>query len=139
MKMHKYLESILEFTVGSALLILGGYLLTIDSKYAGAALIGIGAILFGQPFGTIFKELILHSSSKIRREYKIEQKDERNTAIREKAGAITFNIIQYLLLGITLVFIILDVEVYLIASIAGLLILNKLIYGYFLYYYNKRL
>ncbi len=130
---------VISMLVGVGLLLLGGYFKTIDQKYVSAVLIGIGAICFGWPVGDIIKELILRYNPKYRRTQLIEQKDERNSAIREKAGAMTNSILQVLLFAVILIFILLEVELFLICTLAGLLLLSAVVYGYYAYYYDKRL
>lgn len=56
------------------------------------ALIGIGAGIFGQNLGTVFNISAVKKDPKMAKQKEIEEKDERNTAIRNKAKAKSYDL-----------------------------------------------
>jgi hypothetical protein len=70
----------------------------------------------------------------------IEANDERNTIIRDKAKAKSNNIIMLAIMPIlTLVFILVDAELYVVLAMIGLILLNTALYIVYFNYYKKRL
>ncbi len=65
------------------------------------------------------------------RAQRIKNNDERLTLIRGKAGARTNLVFQWLLFIATLVFILLDTELYVILVLAGLMLLNGILNAIF--------
>jgi uncharacterized membrane protein len=70
---------------------------------------------------------------------KIQEKDERNIIVKNKAGAKANSIIMMIIVPIiTLVFVLINVELYDTLTMVGLILLNAGLYiGYFNYYNNR--
>jgi hypothetical protein len=70
---------------------------------------------------------------------KIEVNDERNAAVRDKAGAMVNKFLIFLLPAVTLIFVLLDVEQAVLLIMCGLILLQALLTVCFHYYFNKRM
>ena len=73
------------------------------------------------------------------RRQKIEAKDERNTIIRDKAGAKTLSYLLFMILISTVVFSLVDLELEYLQLIWWILLITVALYFTHMYYYNKRL
>jgi hypothetical protein len=78
------------------------------------------------------KQAVMHQKN-------IEVNDERNILVKEKAGARNNLILFYVTILITMIFALLKVEPYVTITMAGLLLLNGILYVVHVNYFNKRL
>ena len=76
--------------------------------------IGIGTGIFGQNLGTVISSLVLRKDPLSAKRIEIEMKDERNTAIRNKAKAKAYDLMVMVLGALMLVFTLMQVELYVI-------------------------
>ncbi len=110
-----------------------------ELKSLGGVCIGLGVVLITLPASQLYVQHAEKKHPDIFRKKNIEVNDERNTVIRDKAGAKVNNIFIWLLFAAILVFILLDVELYITLVLAGLIVINGLINAFYFNYYNKRL
>lgn len=80
-----------------------------------------------------------NSKQAVMRQKNIDVNDERNILIKEKAGARNNLILFYVTILITAIFAFLQVEIYVTITMAGLLLLNGILYVVHVNYFNKRL
>ncbi|NMD38688.1 MAG: hypothetical protein GYA87_08435 [Christensenellaceae bacterium] len=119
-------KNTMKLVIGTALFVLGLVLIKVskNSKDIMAVLpfifIGVGSGLFGESVGNYFKHKdLLKNPQKARQEY-IEEHDERNQALRNKAKAKTYNLFQYIFANILLGFGLMSVDLYIIIVLAML-------------------
>ncbi|MFA5605469.1 MAG: hypothetical protein WC970_06360, partial [Dehalococcoidales bacterium] len=102
--------------------------------------IGVGAGLIGMFVANL---IILRIETKHPQAFvqkKIEEKDERNRMIWDKTRAKANTIIMMAVMPIlTLVFVLIDTELYVILAMVGLILLNAGLYIGYSNYYNNRL
>ncbi|WKV08571.1 DUF2178 domain-containing protein [Thermoanaerobacterium thermosaccharolyticum] len=75
----------------------------------------------------------------IKRHIEIEINDERNTIIRDKAGSKTNQIMNYLLLILTIIFNFMDVSLYVVLSMVALIITQGVLFIIFSNQYEQKL
>jgi hypothetical protein len=136
----KQLLYILGIAAGIALVIAGIFFKDAELKGLMGVCVGVGAGLIGMFIANLVTLRIerKHPEAFIRKN--IDVNDERNTVIRDKAGAKSNSIIMLAIMPIlTLVFILVDTELYVILTMAGLILLNIALYIGYANYYNNRL
>ncbi len=130
---------ILGIAVGVALIILGGILKGEELNSLASVCIGIGAGLFGMFTANLINYRIELKHPEALRKKNIEVNDERNTIIRDKAGTKTNKILMGLICIATLVFALLNVELYITLTMVGLILLEGILYVVYINYFSKRL
>jgi len=136
----KQILYILGIAAGIALVIAGIFFKDAEIKGLMGVCVGVGAGLIGMFIANLVTLRIerKHPEAFIRKN--IDVNDERNTVIRDKAGAKSNSIIMLAIMPIlTLVFILVDTELYVILTMAGLILLNIALYIGYANYYNNRL
>jgi hypothetical protein len=121
----KQLLYILGIAAGIALVIAGIFFKDAELKGLMGVCVGVGAGLIGMFIANLVTLRIerKHPEAFIRKN--IDVNDERNTVIRDKAGAKSNSIIMLAIMPIlTLVFILVDTELYVILTMASLILLN---------------
>ncbi len=138
--MEKNNKNIIKTVIGVALFAIGLVLIKLfpNAKNVLAVLpfmfVGVGAGVFGQGLGEYFKQKeLLKNPKKARQEY-IEEHDERNQALSDKAKAKTYNLFQYIFAAVLIGFSIMGVELYIIIV---LVVLYLFLTGANIYYINK--
>jgi len=96
--------------------------------------IGAGAGAFGRNFGNAVREHIIKKNPGIARKIEIETNDERNMAITGRAKAKAYEIMQVLLWVLTIVFALLQADLYVILSLVAV---NLIVIFSMLYYIDK--
>jgi drug/metabolite transporter (DMT)-like permease len=131
---------ILVITLGAALII-AGVLINVfkgdELKNVVGLLLGIGAVIVSLTLASLLESRFRKKYPEIQRKKDIEVNDERNTIIREKSWARVNTI--WLLFAVVLVFIALDVELYITLVLSCLMVVNGILYAFIFNYYNKRL
>ena len=128
--------------IGAALIIAGALLNIFkgeELKSLSGVCIGLGAVLVSLFSGKLYVYRIGLKHPEIQRKKDIEVNDERNTIIRDKAGAKANNIFVWLIFAAVMVFILFDVELYISLVLAVLIVINSVLSSVYYYYYNKRL
>lgn len=131
---------ILGIIAGIALVIAGAFFKDAEIKGLMGICIGVGAGLIGMFVANL---IILRIETKHPQAFvqkKIEEKDERNRMIWDKTRAKANTIIMMAVMPIlTLVFVLIDAELYVILAMVGLILLNAGLYIGYSNYYNNRL
>ncbi|MDD3678287.1 MAG: hypothetical protein PHD14_03580 [Dehalococcoidales bacterium] len=131
---------VLGIIAGIALVIAGAFFKDAEIKGLMGICIGVGAGLIGMFVANL---IILRIETKHPQAFvqkKIEEKDERNRMIWDKTRAKANTIIMMAVMPIlTLVFVLIDAELYVILAMVGLILLNAGLYIGYSNYYNNRL
>ena len=131
---------VLGIIAGIALVIAGAFFKDAEIKGLMGISIGVGAGLIGMFVANL---IILRIETKHPQAFvqkKIEEKDERNRMIWDKTRAKANTIIMMDVMPIlTLVFVLIDTELYVILAMVGLILLNAGLYIGYSNYYNNRL
>jgi hypothetical protein len=136
----KQLLYILGIIAGIALVIAGIFFKDAELKGLMGVFVGVGAGLIGMCIANLINLRIetKHPEAFIKKN--IEVNDERNQIIMDKTRAKANNIIMMAIMPIlTLVFVLVDTELYVILTMVGLILLNAGLYIGYANYYNKRL
>ena len=131
---------VLGIIAGLALFVTPAILGGVESRILGFVCIYAGMGLFG--LSLVFLEMYISKRKRpeLLRKQKIEAKDERNTIIRDKAGARTFGYLCFMILISLLVFSWFDVELDYVQLIWWIMLISTtILYFAHIYYYKKRL
>jgi len=121
--------------LGVLLFAVGGFLLKgVNENNISSVCIGVGAGLFGMSVGKIISLKVEAKYPDTQRQLKIEINDERNTTIRDKAGASTCRIMNYTLSTLTLIFVLLKASMFIVLLMVAAIILQA---GLFIYFSNR--
>ena len=121
--------------LGAILFAIGGFVFTgKDVNTVSGLFIGIGAGLFGLSVAQIIVIVIAEKNPEYKRKASIEEKDERNIAINNKAKAKGFDAMGYILTILMLIFVFLNAD---LTIILLLVFAYLLVYGVFIFYLNK--
>lgn len=141
MKFNKKIVAlyVLGIIAGVALVFTPVLLGGVESKILGYIYVWAGIGIF--MFSLVFLEMYISKRKRpeLLRKQKIEAKDERNTIIRDKAGAKTLSYLLFMILISLLVFSWLDVELDYVRLIWWIMLISGIIYFAYIYYYKKRL
>jgi hypothetical protein len=133
---------ILMIILGAALvltaILLGAFKLE-NLKAVGGVCIGLGVVLISIFSSHLYLRHVETKHPEILRKKNIEVNDERNTTIRGKAAVKVNNIFIWMLFAAILVFILLDVELYITLVLACLIAANGVLNAFFINHYNKQL
>ncbi len=130
---NKKMKLYVALAVMGAVLIAIGKFVLLDDTTSGL-FIGIGAGLFGLSVAQIIVIGIAGKNPEYKRKTSIEENDERNIAINNKAKAKGFDAMGYILTILMLIFVFVNANL----SIILLLVFAYLIiYGVFIFYLNK--
>ena len=135
----KQLLYITGIIAGIALVIAGIFFKDAEIKGLMGVCVGVGAGLIGMFIANLITLRIETKHPKAFVQKKIEEQDERNRMIWDKTRAKANTIIMMAIMPIlTLVFVLVDAELYVILAMVGLILLNAGLYiGYFNYYNNR--
>ena len=121
--------------LGAILFAIGGFVFTDkDINNVSGLFIGIGAGLFGLSVAQIIVIVIAEKNPEYKRKASIEEKDERNIAISNKAKSKGFNAMGYILPILMLVYILINADLLLLLL---LVFAYLLVYCVYIFYINK--
>ena len=106
-------SQVIAFYAG-IVLFAAGLLCAIIFRDAESALAKLPAVIIATGTGMICVGISLITrfmNPKLAKEYEINEKDERNIRLREKAGLFTWGVTQFVLMAMVLVFLLLDFTV----------------------------
>ncbi len=115
--------------------ILGG----VESRLLGFVCVYGGMGLFALSLAFLEMYISRHKRPELLRKQRIEAKDERNTIIRDKAGAKTLSYLLFMILISSAVFSWFDIELDYVQLIWYIMLISVIIYFTHIYYYKKRL
>ena len=130
---------VLGIIAGLALFVTPAILGGVESRILGFVCVYAGMGLFGLSLGFLEMYISKRKRPELLRKQKIETKDERNTIIRDKAGAKTLNYLLFMILISTVVFSWFNVELDYMQLIWWIMLISVILYFAHIYYYKKRL
>jgi len=96
--------------------------------------LGIGCGVFGSGVGALVSSRVLKDDPQLQKQMEIEQKDERNIAIANRAKAKAFDAMLYLFGALMITFALMTVELSAILLLVGAYLVVD---GIFIYYLSK--
>lgn len=133
---------VLGIVIG-ALIALMGPLNGVALKGTAPVFLAVGGGIFGLSISKfiyiILNNITARKRPELMRAQTIDLKDERNTTIRDKAGAKTNILMLDLIFILTFVFAFMSLELWVTATMAGLMLINITAYTLFARYYAKKL
>lgn len=137
---NKLMNYFLLTLLGIAIFLIGVLLLKNNvEKYVSGICMGIGTaifIIFSRKAEVLLIEEKYHD---INKQLEMEINDERNTLIRDKAGAKTNRMMNYLLFILTITFTFMNVNLFIILSMVALIIIQAILFIMFSNRYNKKM
>ena len=130
---------VLGIIAGLALFVTPAILGGVESRILGFIFVYGGMGLFALSLAFLEMYVSKRKRPELLRRQKIEAKDERNTIIRDKAGAKTLSYLLFIIMISGVVFWWFDVELDYEQLILGILLISFIVYFAHLYYYKKRL
>jgi hypothetical protein len=131
---------ILGIIAGLALVVAGILLKDAELKGLMGVCVGFGAGLTGMFIANLVNYSVEQNNPEAFIKKNINVNDERNIIIKDKTGAKANSIIMMAIMPVlTLVFAVINTELYVILSMVGLILLNAVLYVFYADYYNKRL
>lgn len=115
--MKKNIGNVITFSIGLALLGAGLYLAKAYPAAKGVMLalpyvfIGLGCGLFGQGFSGIVNRAVLKKNPEIAKQQEIEQKDERNVEIANRAKAKAYDAMIYVFGALMVAFALMGMDI----------------------------
>lgn len=126
--------------IGGALALIAKYALdTSTEKTLSAVLIGVGTGLLGFGIAKWLVALWGEKNPELMRANEIEMKDERNQMIRNKAQAVSGEILHWLMIAGAWVGILTNASVWMILLFVGLFILKTVLDSVFMARYQKKM
>ncbi len=141
MKLNKYIIVLysLGIIAGLALFLTPAILGGVESRILGLICVYAGMVLFGLSLGLLEIYISKRRRPELLRKQQIEAKDERNTIIRDKAGAKTLFYLWFMILISVLLFSSFNVELDYMQLIWGIMLVSCILYFVHIFYYKKRL
>ena len=101
--------------------------------------VGVGAGVFGGNLGAAISNRIMIKNPQAAKQSEIEEKDERNQTIRNKAKARAYDLMIYAFAAILLAFALMQVDVYVILTLVAIYLFFVISNAYFLTKYHKEM
>jgi len=101
--------------------------------------VGLGAGIFGGNLGASIAGRTLSKNPQAAKQVEIEQKDERNQAISNKAKAQSYDLMIYAYAAILLAFALMQVDMYVILTLVAVYLFFVFANVYFLTKYHKEM
>lgn len=99
--------------------------------------VGVGAGIFGSNLGAAMRNNAARKDPQAAKQMEIEQKDERNQAIRRAAKARAYDMMLYVFSAILLAFSLMQVDIYVILTLVAAYLFIVFTNVYYLGKYNK--
>jgi ABC-type multidrug transport system fused ATPase/permease subunit len=101
--------------------------------------VGIGSGILGGNLGTAFKNKAMLKNPQAARQMEIEQKDERNQAISNKAKARVYDLMIFVYAAIILAFALMQVDIYVTLTLVAIYLFLIFANVYYFTKYNKQM
>ncbi|MGI6030296.1 MAG: hypothetical protein ACOX7F_02195 [Eubacteriales bacterium] len=139
--MKQQAKNVFCAVMGAVLMLTGAWLLYRNGT--GTVLpyvcIGLGSGALGYGVGEWLRLLVLHRCPEQYRELEIEQQDERNIALANRAKARAYDGMLYLFSALMLIFVLMDVELTAVLLLVGAYLCVVGLQVYYLYRYSKEM
>ncbi len=101
--------------------------------------VGVGSGIFGGNLGTALRNKAMLKNPQAARQMEIEQKDERNQAISNKAKAKVYDLMIFVYAAILLAFALMQVDIYIILTLVAVYLFFIFANVYYLTKYYKEM
>ncbi|MDO4581304.1 MAG: hypothetical protein Q4B96_01815 [Bacillota bacterium] len=101
--------------------------------------IGVGAGVFGGNLGTAIRNKTMLKNPEVAKQTQVEQKDERNQTISNKAKAGAYDLMIYAYAAILLAFALMQVDMYIILTLVAVYLFFVFTNVYYLNKYHKEM
>lgn len=101
--------------------------------------VGVGTGIFGGNLGTAIKNKAALKNPQVAKQIEVEQKDERNQAISNKAKARAYDFMIYVYAAILLAFSLMQVDMYVILTLVAVYLSFIFSNVYYLFKYHKEM
>jgi hypothetical protein len=101
--------------------------------------VGIGSGILGGNLGTVFKNKAILKNPQAARQMEIEQKDERNQAMSNKAKARVYDLMIFVYAAIILAFALMQVDIYVTLTLVAIYLFFIFANVYYFEKYNKEM
>jgi hypothetical protein len=129
--------------IAGGLLVLFGNLAAVALEGYAPVFLAVGGGVFGISLSKMLYlfqgYLVSRKHPEITRAKGIESRDERNILIREKAGNKANNLTLDLIFILTFIFAFMSLELWVTATMTGLMMINIIVYTLYIKYFQKRL
>jgi uncharacterized membrane protein len=130
---------ILGIVAGVVLITTGCMINDEELKSLSGVCIGIGAGLLGMFIANLVTYRMALRNPEAFAAKNREVNDERNTMIRDRAGAKTNRILMIVISIVTLIFVLIEVPQYVTLAMVSFILLNGILYIAYLNYFNRQL
>ncbi|NLV48079.1 MAG: hypothetical protein GXY22_05435 [Clostridiaceae bacterium] len=101
--------------------------------------IGLGSGIFGGNIGTALKNNAMRRNPQAARQIEIEQKDERNQAIRNRSKARVYDLMVFVYAAVILAFSLIQVDLFVILTLVAIYLFFMIADVYYLNKYSKEM
>ncbi|KPU45000.1 hypothetical protein OXPF_14780 [Oxobacter pfennigii] len=101
--------------------------------------VGIGSGIFGGNLGIAIKNKVALQNPQVAKQMEIEEKDERNRTISDKAKAKTYDLMIFVYAGILLAFALIQVDMYVVLALVAVYLFFIFSNVYYLAKYQKEM
>ena len=101
--------------------------------------VGVGSGIFGGNLGTVFRNKAMFKNPQAAKQIEIEQKDERNQVIRNRAKARAYDLMIFVYAAILLAFALMGVDMYIILTLVAVYIFFVFVNVYYITKYHKEM
>ncbi len=134
---NKMFLYVLLTVVGVIIAIAGLVLKGAGTEKLSGLLMGVGAGIFGGSVAMVITTAIEKKYPEVKKKKDIEVNDERNISVRNTAKAQTHNVMTQILYFLTAGLAIANVDMIIILSMVGAILLQTVLYIVFFNHYNK--
>lgn len=110
-----------------------------DMKTISGVVIGVGAGLFGMGIANLLMRRIERNNPELEKIKKIEENDERNTMIRQRAKAKAGDITQWLIMVIAYITILISAPIWVTLAVVAVFLAYYILMLYFMGRYQKEM
>ena len=140
-KTKKILLMAAVLLLGLASIYVAAFVIKDEHKSIGGILLGIGSAASALSLGGLIQNIFVPKAvlKQQKQQKEIEVNDERNIRIREKAGLVISRIMFYMIIVVLWVFVFMDVDMWIILLMTGMLVVYFVMLIVLTNYYSKRM
>ncbi|TGE31095.1 hypothetical protein [Desulfosporosinus sp. Sb-LF] len=101
--------------------------------------VGVGLSIFSGNFGTVINNIIMMKNPQAAKQMEIQQKDERNQSISNKAKARAYDLMIIVYFAILLAFSLMHVDMYVLLTLAAAYLFSLITNSYYRVKYHKKM
>ena len=138
--MNKKRTQIIFLIIGAVFLVAGGLIMKNPSiKQISGACIGIGAGLWGIGIANLLMSRYYQKHPQAKKQEQIQQNDERNIQIRDKAKAKSADILQWVIMAGALVSIVVNAPLWVTLAIVAVFLSKTVLELYFMHIFQQQM